>query len=407
MIVIKNGFIIENNKLVNKDVFIKDSIIEKISDTISSEEYSLDNIEVIDAKGCIVMPGAVDVHVHLREPGFTKKETVKTGTLSSAKGGVTTIMSMPNLNPCPDDVDSINLQLDIINKDAVVNVYPFGSVTVDEKDMELADIDNFHHMVKAISDDGRGVNNIKLLKKAMRLAKKYDLVIASHAEDNNYGLAPEGEYVAVRREIEFAKEVGCKYHFCHMSTKESFDAIRKAKAEGYTNITCEIAPHHLVMNSNDIKNANWKMNPPLREEADRLATVEALLDGTCDVIASDHAPHTEEEKSRKYDECPNGIIGLETMIPIIYTNFVKNELISLDKFLELLVYNPIKIFKLPERKLEVGYAADITCIDIENAHIYTKDEILSMGKNTPFIGNEYYGFTKYTLVNGKVVYKKD
>ena len=402
MIVIKNGLIIDNNKLINKDILIDNGIILKICDDIS-----VDEAEVIDAKGCIVMPGAVDVHVHLREPGFTNKETVKTGTLSSAKGGVTTIMSMPNLNPCPDDVEAINLQLDIIKKDAVVNVYPFGSVTVDEKDMELADIEGFHHMVKAISDDGSGVNNIDLLVKAMKLAKKYDLVIASHAEDNNYGLAPESEYIAVRREIELAKEIGCKYHFCHMSTKESFEAIRKAKADGFTNITCEIAPHHLVMSSKDIKNANWKMNPPLREEDDRLETVKALLDGTCDCIASDHAPHTEEEKSREYDKCPNGIIGLETMIPIIYTNFVKTGLISYERFLDLLVYNPSKIFNLPERKLSEGYAADIACIDIENAHTYTKEEILSKGKNSPFIGNEYYGFVKYTFVNGKLVYKQN
>ena len=262
-------------------------------------------------------------------------------------------------------------------------------------------------MVKAISDDGSGVNNIDLLVKAMKLAKKYDLVIASHAEDNNYGLAPESEYIAVRREIELAKEIGCKYHFCHMSTKESFEAIRKAKADGFTNITCEIAPHHLVMSSKDIKNANWKMNPPLREEDDRLETVKALLDGTCDCIASDHAPHTEEEKSREYDKCPNGIIGLETMIPIIYTNFVKTGLISYERFLDLLVYNPSKIFNLPERKLSEGYAADIACIDIENAHTYTKEEILSKGKNSPFIGNEYYGFVKYTFVNGKLVYKQN
>ena len=404
MIIIKNGFIIDNNLLTKKDILIDNGLIVNIDNNIDNNDK---DITIIDASGCIVMPGAVDVHVHLREPGFINKETIKTGTLSSAKGGVTTIMSMPNLNPCPDDVEGLNLQFDLINKDAVVNVYPYGSVTVDEKDQELSDIDSFHHMVKAITDDGRGVNNIELLVKAMKLAKKYDLVIASHAEDNNYGLAKEGEYVAVRREIELAKEIGCKYHFCHMSTKESFEAIRKAKQEGYTNITCEVAPHHLVMSDKDIKNANWKMNPPLRSEEDRLETIKALLDGTVDVIASDHAPHTEEEKSREYDKCPNGIIGLETMIPIIYTNFVKTGLISYNKFLDLLVYNPIKIFNLPERSLKEGLPADIACIDVVNSHIYTKEEILSKGKNSPFIGNEYFGFVKYTLVNGKIIYKNN
>lgn len=400
MILIKNGSIIENNSLVKKDILVSNNIILKIENEIN-EDY-----EVLDATGCLIMPGAVDVHVHLREPGFTKKETIKTGTLSSAKGGVTSIMSMPNLNPCPHNLDNLQTQIDIINKDAVVNVYPFGSVTINEEDKELSNIDEMHSNIYGLSDDGRGVNNLELLEEAMKLAKKYDLTIASHAEDNIYKYSREGEYVAVLREIELAKKIGCKYHFCHMSVKESFDAIRKAQLEGYTNITCEVAPHHLVLNSSMIKNPNYKMNPPLREESDRLATVQALLDGTACMIASDHAPHTEEEKSQEYDKCPNGIIGIETMIPIIYTHFVKTGLISLNKFLDLLVYNPIKVFNLPKRDLKENMIADIAIIDIENEHTYTKEEILSKGKNSPFIGNSYYGFTRYTLVNGKIVYKK-
>ena len=401
MLVIKNGYIVLNNQLVKKDLLIDEGKIIKISNNIEHEN------NYIDASGCLVMPGAVDVHVHLREPGFIEKETIKTGTLSAAKGGVTTIMSMPNLKPCPDNIDALNKQLDIIKKDALVNVFPYGSVSIDEKDQELADIDGLHKKVKAISDDGRGVNNIDILINAMKLAKKYDLVIASHAEDNNYGLAPEGEFIAVRREIEYAKEIGCKYHFCHMSTRQSFEAIRKAKQEGYSNITCEVSPHHLVLSKNDIRDANWKMNPPLREVEDLNETIKALIDGTADIIASDHAPHTVEEKSREYDKCPNGIIGLETMIPIIYTKFVKTNLIDLNRFLDLLVYNPIKIFNLPKRDLKEGYEADITCIDIENSHKYTKEEILSKGINSPFIGEEYYGFPKYTFVNGQLVYKKE
>ena len=353
MLVIKNGYIVLNNQLVKKDLLIDEGKIIKISNNIEHEN------NYIDASGCLVMPGAVDVHVHLREPGFIEKETIKTGTLSAAKGGVTTIMSMPNLKPCPDNIDALNKQLDIIKKDALVNVFPYGSVSIDEKDQELADIDGLQKKVKAISDDGRGVNNIDILINAMKLAKKYDLVIASHAEDNNYGLAPEGEFIAVRREIEYAKEIGCKYHFCHMSTRQSFEAIRKAKQEGYSNITCEVSPHHLVLSKNDIKDANWKMNPPLREVEDLNETIKALIDGTADIIASDHAPHTVEEKSREYDKCPNGIIGLETMIPIIYTKFVKTNLIDLNRFLDLLVYNPIKIFNLPKRDLKEGYEADI------------------------------------------------
>lgn len=400
MILIKNGKIIKDNKLVKKEILIDDNKIIKIEDCINSD------CEVIDASGCIVMPGAVDVHVHLREPGFPEKETIKTGTLSCAKGGVTSIMSMPNLNPCPDNMDNLQIQLDIINTDAVINVYPFGAVTVNERDKELANIDEIHSFVYGLSDDGRGVNNLDILKQAMILAKKYNLTIASHAEDNYYKYAKEGEYIAVEREIELAKEIGCKYHFCHMSVKESFDAIRKAQNEGYNNITCEVSPHHLILNKEMIKNSNYKMNPPLRDETDRLATVSALLDGTACMVASDHAPHTEKEKSQEYDKCPNGIIGVETMIPIIYTYFVKTNKISLNRFLDILVYNPIKVFNLPERDLQVGSVADIAIIDIENEHKYTKEEILSKGKNSPFIDKSFYGFTKYTLVNGEIIYKK-
>ena len=400
MILIKNGQVIENNKLVQKDILVKDAKIEKIGTNLNYE------CDMLDATGCIVMPGAVDVHVHLREPGFETKETIKTGTASCAKGGLTSIMSMPNLKPCPDNLVNLQKQLDIIKKDAIVNVYPFGSVTVNEEDKELSKINEISSLVYGLTDDGRGVNNLSLLEEAMKLAKKYNLTIASHAEDNFYKYAREGEYVAVEREIELAKKIGCKYHFCHMSVKESFEAIRKAQKEGYTNITCEVAPHHLVLNQTMIKNANYKMNPPLRTEEDRLATIEALLDGTACMIASDHAPHSEEEKSLEYDKCPNGIIGLETMIPIIYTYFVKTNLIDLNRFLDILVYNPIKVFNLPERDLKEGMIADIAIIDIENEHKYIKEEILSKGKNSPFIDQKYYGFNKCTLVNGKIVYKK-
>ncbi len=401
MILIKNGKIVINNQLVKKDILIVEDKIAKIEDEINID------CDTLDAKGCLVMPGAIDCHVHFREPGFTHKETIKSGTLSAAKGGFTAVMPMPNLNPCPDSYDNLKVELDIIKKDAVVNCYPYASVSKGENGNEISNIEEVQDLVYAISDDGVGVNNIEVLADAMRLAKKYDLVIASHAEDLVNGKLPEGEYKAVRREIELAKKIGCKYHFCHMSTKESFEAIRKARSEGYTNITCEVSPHHLVLNETMIKDGNWKMNPPLRSEEDRLATVKALIDGTAQIVASDHAPHSKEEKSKEYSKCPNGIIGLETMIPIIYTEFVKNGIIDLNRFLNLLVYNPIEIFKLPKRCLDVGYVADIAILDIENPHTYTEEEILSLGHNSPFIGKTYYGFTKYTLVGGKIRYKHE
>lgn len=396
--ILKNGFIIKDNDLIKKDILIENGIIVNIDDEIIGDD-------IIDLKGNVIIPGAIDVHVHLREPGYTHKETIETGTMAAAKGGVTTVMSMPNLNPVPDCYENLKVQLDLINEKSLVNIYPYGSVTVGQKGEKMANIKELAKYVKAITDDGFGVNNIEVLKEACKLAKELDLVIASHAEDLVDSKLPQGEYVAVRREIEIAKEIGCKYHFCHMSTAESFEAIRKAHEEGYTNITCEVAPHHLVLNEEMIKDANWKMNPPLRSEANRLATVKALLDGTATVIASDHAPHSVEEKSREYDKCPNGILGLETMLPVVYTYFVKRGLADITDLNNWLNVNPAKIFNLPVNKIEVNSPANITVLDVNTEREYTLEEIVSLGKNTPFIGDKLTGYPVYTIVNGKVVYK--
>ena len=397
--ILKNGFIVENNKLVKKDILIENELIKEIADEIDGQD-------ILDISGLLVIPGAVDVHVHLREPGFTHKETISSGTLSSAKGGVTTVMAMPNLNPTPDNLESLNLEKELIKKSALVNTYPYAAVSCGQRGVKIADLEALSKHVYAITDDGVGVNNIEILVEAMKIAKKYDIVMASHAEDLVDSKLPQGEYVAVRREIEFAKEIGCKYHFCHLSTKESFEAVRKARNEGYTNITCEVSPHHLFLNEEMIVDGNWKMNPPLRSEDNRLETIKALLDGTAQIIASDHAPHSESEKSQEYSKCPNGIIGLETIIPLVYTNLVKTGIASYENFLNWLVYNPIKIFGLPERKLAVGYPADLAVLDINTVREYRKEEILSMGKNTPFIGMKLTGFAKYTLVSGKIVWQE-
>ena len=400
MITLINGFILESNKLVQKDLYIYENKIVKIG-------KNLERIgEVIDAKDGFVMPGATDVHVHMREPGFEYKENIFTASKAALKGGVTTCLAMPNLKPCPDSVENLEVEQEIIDEKALVHVYPYGAVTVGQKGENLADLEGLKDKVCAFTDDGVGVNNIDLLVKAMEFAKENNMVIASHAEDLVNGKLPEGEYVAVRREIELAKKIGCRYHFCHMSTKESFDAIRKAHEEGYYNITCEVAPHHLILNEEMIKDANWKMNPPLRSEINRLETIKALLDGTALMVASDHAPHTLEEKSREYDKCPNGIIGLETMLPIVYTHLIRTDLATLSDFVKWFVDNPNKVFDLEERKIEVGYPADITVLDLENKRVYEYDEILSISKNSPYIGMEFYGFPILTIVDGKVLFSK-
>lgn len=398
--ILKNGYIVINNKLVKKDIEIVKDIIFKIEDNIEVKEY-------IDCKGGLIIPGATDVHVHLREPGFERKETILSGTKAAAKGGVTTIFSMPNLNPCPDSIENMQVQIELINKNAQVKVYPYASVTKGEKGQELSDLEDLCPLVKAITDDGVGVNNLELLEKAMEYAKKYNIVMASHAEDLVDSKLPQGEYVAVRREIELAKKIGCKYHFCHMSTKESFDAIRQAHKEGYTNITCEVSPHHLLLNEEMIKDSNWKMNPPLRSERNRLETIKALLDGTACMIASDHAPHTKEEKSKSYEQAPNGIIGIETMLPLIYTHFIDTGLASLNDFISWFTTNPRKIFSLSERKIEVGYQADLAVLDIQNKRKYKEKEILSLSTNCPYIGMEMKGFPILTIYKGNIVWEEE
>ena len=396
--ILKNCKILIDKKLVKKDILIEGNLIKKIDDEIVGED-------IIDVKGCFVMPGATDVHVHLREPGFEYKETIKSGTLSAAKGGVTTVLAMPNLNPCPHNEENIKLQLELIKRDALVNVYPYGAVSKNQKGELIADIEELAKITSFITDDGVGVNNIDILRNAMVLAKKHNIVLASHAEDTVDSKLPQGEYVAVKREIELAKEIGCRYHFLHMSTKESFDLIRKAHQEGYTNITCEVAPHHLVLNEEMIKDGNWKMNPPLRSEQNRLETIKALLDGTAIIVASDHAPHSEEEKSREYDKCLNGIIGLETMLPLVYTALIDTNMATLNDFVDWFVTNPNKVFSLEERKVEEGYVADLTVLNLDEKRIYTKEEILSKGKNSPYIGMELKGYPVLTICNGKVVWR--
>lgn len=395
MYLLKNGYIIKDNKLIKKDIYIKDNlIVDKV-----------DNPKVIDCTNLLISPGICDLHVHLREPGYESKETIKSGTLSAAKGGVTTLFAMPNLKPYPDNLKDLKYIMDLISKDALVKVYQYACITKGEAGKELADIKELSNYVLGFSDDGKGINDYKLLEEALFKIKEANKIICSHAEDYNYPADSNlNESEAVRKEIACVKNVGGAYHFCHMSTKESFKYIKEAKQEGLK-ISCEVTPHHLFLNKDMINdNPNFKMNPPLRSEEDRLACINALIDGTCEVIATDHAPHTKEDKNKPYAKALNGIIGLETLVPLVYTYLFKSEILPLNKFNDLLINNPRRIMGLDERSLEVGNVADIACFNIFEKHKYAENEILSKGKNSPFIGYELYGFCKYTFVDGKLVY---
>ncbi|MFI3228752.1 MAG: dihydroorotase [Bacillota bacterium] len=398
MIVLKNGFINIDNALVARDVAIENDKIVAIGSDLDAT-----SAEVIDVKGGYITAGAVDVHVHLREPGFTKKETVASGTKSAASGGVTTIMAMPNTMPATDSVVHLSTINEIIERDAVVKVYPFCSVTKGLKGAELTDMAHIAPTVKGFSDDGVCVNDGTLLKDAMAIAKAYNKVIASHLECEGYGTTPEAEILACKKELVLAKETGVKYHLCHLSTTQCVSMLKEAVANG-VDVTAEVTPHHLFLTEEEIVSPNFKMNPPLRSNKDREAVLNALLDGSITIVATDHAPHTEEEKSREYNLCPNGIIGLETLFPLIYTNLVRTGKATLNQMEAWLTTNPAERFGLPSGKVAVGATADIAVLDINNSRIYNKNNIVSSGKNSPFIGAELYGFAVLTLVDGKVVY---
>ena len=395
MYILKDGYVIEKNQLVKRDIYICDG---KIVDYCA-------NAKPIDCHNLLITPGICDLHVHLREPGQTEKETILTGTKSAAKGGVTALFAMPNVIPYPDSLTGLKVEEDLISRDAKVKVYPYACLTKGEKGKELSDIADLASHVLGFSDDGRGMTDFGLLEKGQREVKKYNKIICSHAEDYNYVATDNrSEYEAVRQELACVAKTKVKYHFCHMSTKESFQLIKAAQDQGLA-VTCEVTPHHLFLNETMINNdSNFKMNPPLRSEEDRKATLAALLTGVATVIATDHAPHTPAEKARPYDKAPNGIIGLETLVPLVYTKLIKTGLASWQNFLDWLVNNPRQIMGLAPVDLNPGSIADIACFNIAEAHKYTEAEILSKGKNSPFIGCELYGFCKYTFVDGKLVY---
>ncbi len=366
----------------------------------------------------LIFPGFCDVHVHLREPGFSYKETIKTGSLAAARGGYTEVFAMPNLNPVPDSVPHLNEELELINRDAVISVRPYGALTVGEKGREPADLEGMAPLAVAFSDDGKGVQDEGMMKEVMARCASLNKVLAAHCEDESLlhgGYIHEGLYAAahghrgicsasewkpIERDIKLAAETGVKYHVCHISTKESVKLIREAKASG-VNVTCETAPHYLLLDENDlIEDGRFKMNPPLRSREDREALLEGLCDGTIDMIATDHAPHSAGEKARGLEKSPFGIVGIETAFPLVYTYLVKTGVITMDRLLELLVTNPRERFGIP---LSNG---DWSLWDMEAEYAIDPSEFLSMGRATPFAGRMAFGRNLMTAHNGSIVYSE-
>ena len=408
------------NGLIEKaDVAILGDKIERIAADIQPA----DNDKVYDCTGLTIMSGLVDLHVHLREPGFSAKETIATGTAAAAHGGFTTVCSMPNLAPAPDSMANLQQQLDIIERDAVIKVLPYATITRKRFGDELVNFEELKPYVAGFSDDGSGVQSEDMMRQAMAEAAKTDTIIAAHCEvdellrggyihDGEYaringhrGICSESEWQQVERDIELAAEAGCRYHVCHISTKETVELIRQAKARG-VKVTCETGPHYLTMCDMDLKEeGRFKMNPPIRSAEDRDALIAGLQDGTIDVVATDHAPHTAEEKSRGLERSAMGVVGIETSFAVIYTKLVKAGIISLEKAVDVLAEAPRRIFNLGGG-LQEGESADITVFDLEKSFEVDPSTFLSKGRSTPFEGWQLQGECCLTLVDGRVAYER-
>ena len=385
---------------------VRVSILERLSSvdlsTFNSSEYA-------------VFPGFCDVHVHFREPGFSYKETIFSGSLAAAHGGYTAVCTMPNLNPVPDTKAHLKEQLDLIKQDGLIHIYPYGSITMEQKGEALSDMKALAPQVIAFTDDGRGVQRDEMMRAAMKQAKQLGKLIVAHCEDNSLlnggyihdgdyardnhhrGISSASEWKQLERDLALVKETGCAYHVCHVSTKESVELIRKAKKDGL-NVTCETAPHYLILDDSFLQeDGRYKMNPPLRDKSDREALIAGIQDGTIDMIATDHAPHSEEEKSQGLDGSSFGIVGLETAFPLLYTYLVKENVISLEKLLQLMVSNPRKRFRIP-------MTTDFSIWDMRQSYIVEPEEFQSQGHSTPFAGWRVWGKCIATVCDGKLVW---
>lgn len=383
-----------------------------------AEKFLADGGLLSAVENYIIVPGLCDVHVHFREPGFSYKETIASGSAAAAHGGYTAVCTMPNLDPVPDSAEHLQVQLDAIKRGAAIKVLPYGAITVGEKGEKLADMEAMSDKVCAFSDDGKGVQNDEMMREAMTAAKRLGKIIAAHCEDNSLlfggyihdgeyakahghrGISSASEYKQIERDLRLVEETGCAYHVCHISTKESVELIRQAKAHG-VNVTCETAPHYLVLCDEDMQeDGRFKMNPPLRSLEDKQALIEGIKDGTIDMIATDHAPHSAEEKGRGLEKSLMGVVGLETAFPVLYTELVMKNIITLDRLVELMSFKPKERFGIDTNN-------DFAVFDISEAYKIDPEDFLSMGRATPFAGREVFGRCLLTVHNGKVVYKAE
>lgn len=383
-----------------------------------AEKFLADGGLLSAVENYIIVPGLCDVHVHFREPGFSYKETIASGSAAAAHGGYTAVCTMPNLDPVPDSAEHLQVQLDAIKRGAAIKVLPYGAITVGEKSEKLADMEAMSDKVCAFSDDGKGVQNDEMMREAMTAAKRLGKIIAAHCEDNSLlfggyihdgeyarmhghrGISSASEYKQIERDLRLAEETGCAYHVCHISTKESVELIRQAKARG-VDVTCETAPHYLVLCDEDMQeDGRFKMNPPLRSREDKKALIEGIKDGTIDMIATDHAPHSTEEKGRGLEKSLMGVVGLETAFPVLYTELVTKNIITLDRLVELMSFKPKERFGIDTNN-------DFAVFDISEAYKIDPKDFLSMGRATPFAGREVFGRCLLTVHNEKVVYKAE
>lgn len=384
-----------------------------------AEKFLADGgLSPVISKKYIIVPGLCDVHVHFREPGFSYKETIASGSAAAAHGGYTAVCTMPNLDPVPDSAEHLQVQLDAIKRGAAIKVLPYGAITVGEKGERLSDMESMSDKVCAFSDDGKGVQNDEMMREAMAKAKRLGKIIAAHCEDNSLlfggyihdgeyakahghrGISSASEYKQIERDLRLAEETGCAYHVCHISTKESVELIRQAKARG-VDVTSETAPHYLVLCDEDMQeDGRFKMNPPLRSREDKEALIEGIKDGTIDMIATDHAPHSAEEKGRGLEKSLMGVVGLETAFPVLYTELVMKNIITLDRLVELMSFKPKERFGIDTNN-------DFAVFDISEAYKIDPEDFLSMGRATPFAGREVFGRCLLTVHGGKAVYKAE